>query len=237
MYKAYYRPVNTSIRRPRGPGEDVAASAEIVWAAAAYADRLNGGEYRKEREYLVREDNTLTDQVIREPNQIYMWRAIEDLELITDQDRDVGRQARDWVAKSLIVKGLKGRLSDFDSAMTRVVQMEDFLTRTDRYEIVLVASQIRAWREGTRLEQAMEDVCPDPVAAVGQKITSQVTVVKSVFSTNFNVYWITAITSERHVVFFSYRDRLVNDREYQIRGTVKAHRDGSTQLNRVKVIA
>lgn len=242
MHRSYYQAYSLQsqirrARRPRQQPEDVTASADIVWAAAAYADRINGGEYRKEREYLVRADGTLTDQVVREPNKIYMWQAIQGRELLTDADRETGRQARDWVAKNLMLKTLKGTVSEFEQALTRAVQMDDFMTGSDRYEIALITSQIRAWREGTRVEQATADVESGPLAAPGARVDTTVTVIKSVFSTNFNVYFITAVTADRHMVFFSYRERLANDTQYQIRGTVKAYRDNSTQLNRVKVVS
>jgi len=55
------------------------------------------------------------------------------------------------------------------------------------------------------------------------------------YSQNFGVYFITAVTADRHAVFFSYRERLANGHQCRIRGTVKAHRENSTQLNRVRI--
>lgn len=236
-YTAYNaRPAMNRSRRPRQQPEDVTASAEVIWAAAAYADRMNGGEYRKEPEYLVREDGTLTDQVVREPNRLYMWQAINGRELITDADRDVGQQARDWLRKSLVMKGLRGNMSEFDTALSRAVEMDEFLTGSDRYEIALVASQIRAWREGTRMESVMDDVVRTPVAAVGERVQASCQVVKSVFSTNYNVYFITAKTDANQLVFFSYRKGLAVGERISIKGHVKAHRPDATQLNRVRIV-
>ena len=110
------------------------------------------------------------------------------------------------------------------------------MTGADRYEIALVTSQIRAWREGTRMEAVLEDVDRTPVAAVGERVQLDVTVVKAVYSTNYNVYFITAKTDHNQMVFFSYRERLpVGDRR-EIKGSVKAHRPDATQLNRVRVV-
>lgn len=223
-------------RRPRQQPEDVTTSADTVWAAAAYADRMNGGEYRKEREYLVREDGTLTDQVVREPNRLYMWQAIQGRELITDADRDRGQQARDWLRKSLVIKGLKGDMTEFDTALSRAVEMDEFMTGSDRYEIALVTSQIRAWREGTRMEAVMDDIDRTPVAAVGAKVHARCEVIKSVFSTNYNVYFITAKTETNQMVFFSHREGLAVGKMIDIKGTVKAHRPDATQLNRVRIV-
>jgi hypothetical protein len=165
-----------------------------------------------------------------------MWQAIRSQDLITDEDLRTGQLARDWVRKNLLIKSLKGNMSDFDNAVIHSVGMDEFMTGADRYEIALVTSQIRAWREGTRMESVLEDVDRAPVADVGDKVSLNVQVVKAVFSTNFNVYFITAKTDQNQMVFFSYREGHDVGQWLTIRGTVKAHRPDATQLNRVKVL-
>jgi hypothetical protein len=71
---------------------------------------------------------------------------------------------------------------------------------------------------------------------VGDKIQLNVEVIRSVFSKNWNIWFTTAVTSENQAVFFSYREQLTVGHFLTIRGTVKAHKDGQTQLNRVSVI-
>jgi len=236
MYRSYYRPMTARTRQPRLQPADVAVSAEVVWAAAAYADRINGGEYRKEPEYRVLADGRISDEVVRQANKIHMWNAITDTSRITLADMETGRLALDFVRKSLVMKGLRGNMSEFDQSLSHVVEMEQFLTGADRYEIALVTSQIRAYREGTRMEAVLEDVDRTPVAAVGERVQLDVTVVKAVYSTNYNVYFITAKTTSNQMVFFSYREKLpVGDRR-EIKGAVKAHRSDATQLNRVRIV-
>ena len=237
MYRTYYSTMTTKTRRPRQQPADTVVSAQVVWGAAAYADRINGGEYRKEPEYLVRADGTFDgNTIVRQPNKIHMWEAIRDNSLITDADRELGRLAHDYVRKNLVVRALKGTLSEFDQALTASVDMDQFMTGADRYEIALVTSQIRAYREGTRLEAVMEDVITTPVAGIGEKVQLNLEVVKSVYSANYNVYFITAKTDGHQMVFFSYREKIKNGSWITIRGSVKAHRQDATQLNRVKVI-
>jgi len=197
---------------------------------------LNGGEYRKEPEYRVREDGTYTTDIVRQPNKTHMWAAIMDTSRVTPSDIDIGRQARDYIRKNLVMKGLRGRLSDFDQALSAVVQMDEFQTGADRYEIALVTSQIRAWREGTRMDTVMEDVVKTPVADVGAKVQLRVEVVKAVYSAHYNVYFITAKTDTHQMVFFSYRERLPVGEQLTVRGSVKAHRSDATQLNRVRIV-
>jgi len=242
MYRTHYRPgynITSQVTRsskPRQKSDDLVITADVVWAAAAYADRTNGGQYRKEPEYRVTETNEITRDIVREANKIYMWQAIRSQDLITDEDLCTGQLARDWVRKNLLIKSLKGNMSDFDNALIHSVGMDEFMTGADRYEIALVTSQIRAWREGTRMESVLEDVDRAPVADVGDKVSLNVQVVKAVFSTNFNVYFITAKTDQNQMVFFSYREGHDIGQWLTIRGTVKAHRPDATQLNRVKVL-
>lgn len=237
MYPTYYRPMTARTRRPRQQPADVVISAEQIWGAAAYADRINGGEYRKEPEYRVTEDGRFdADTIVRQANKVLMWHAIMDSSLITAQDIDTGRAALDYVRKNLVVKGLKGNMSDFDQALSRVVEMDQFMTGADRYEIALVTSQIRAYHEGQRMEAVLEDVDRTPVAAVGEKVQLNVQVVKAVYSQNYNVYFITAKTDGNQMVFFSYRERLPVGERREIKGSVKAHRADATQLNRVRML-
>ena len=242
MYRAYYQArynIASQVkhnRKPRQGHADLVMSAERIWGAAAYADRVNGGEYRKEPEYRVLADGRISNEVVREANKIHMWNAIQDTSRITAEDIETGRAALDYVRKNLVIKGLRGTMSDFDQALGRVVEMEQFMTGADRYEIALVTSQIRAWREGTRMEAVLEDVDRTPVAAVGERVQLDVTVVKAVYSQNYNVYFITAKTDGHQMVFFSYREKLpVGDRR-AIKGSVKAHRPEATQLNRVRMV-
>ena len=241
MYRPYYQTLNlrdqvNRTRRPRQQPEDITVSAEVVWAAAAYADRMNGGEYRKEPEYALTESNSYTRDIVRQANRYYMNQAVRDTALATAGDVDTGRQARDWLRKTLVIKGLKGTMTDFDQALSRAVELDDFMTGADRYEIALITSQIRAWREGTRMEAVLEDVIQMPVADIGTKVELRVEVVRSVFSANFNVYFITAKTEGRQMVFFSFRDGRRVGEQMTIRGHVKAHRPDATQLNRVRIV-
>ena len=232
MYTTYYRTMTPRTRKPRQRPADLVMGADRIWAAAAYADRENGGEYLKEDRWMM---NATPPFLEKQANKTLMWRAIMDISFITGDDIEVGRAAREWVRKNLVFKGLRNTMSDFDQAMSRVVEMDEFMTGADRYEIALVTSQIRAYHEGTRMEKLMEDVISTPVAAVGERVQLNVEVIKSVYSQNFNVYFITAKTDGHQMVFFSYREKRAVGEWLTIRGHVKAHRPDVTQLNRVRI--
>jgi hypothetical protein len=74
------------------------------------------------------------------------------------------------------------------------------------------------------------------VSGPGNKVSLDIEVVKCIFSRNFNTYFVTGITDKNQAVFFSYKNGMNVGQSVKIVGNVKAHRDDSTQLNRVKVI-
>jgi hypothetical protein len=226
----------TSRQRPKTSERPVAWTAETVWAAAASAHRINAGEYLKDPEYAKDSNGLWTGTLARYRNRDLMKQALDDHSVITDQDRDLGHRARNWLSKSMMVKALKGSLlTEFEQNLQRAVALEEFDEWGCRYELALVASQIRAYEQAVQLEAAMEGISNEPIAEIGTKVDTDITVVKSVYSQNFGVFFITGITADKRAVFFSYRDRLANGHQCRIRGTVKAHRENSTQLNRVRI--
>ena len=218
----------------RQPREVREYTAETVWAAAAYADRVNSGEYLREQENILNPDGTW--QPGRLPNKRLLANALADPDVVTDGDREVGREAWHWHQGRSMMDGLRGELRDFKKTLFEAVSQTAFLS-TNSMHMAVIASQIRAWRAGVVEEQARDDVALGYLAPVGTKVKTAVTVIRSVYSQNYNVYFVTAKTESRHIVFFSYRDRLQSGHQCEIAGTVKAHRGDSTQLNRVKVTA
>ena len=204
----------------------------MVWAAAAYADRVNGGEYLREPENILNPDGTW--QPGRLPNKGLLANALTNPDLVTDADREVGREAWHWHQGRSMMDGLRGELRDFKKTLFEAVSQTAFLS-TNAMHMAVIASQIRAWRQGVMEEAARDDVVPGHLAEVGDKVRAGITVIRSVFSQNYNVFFVTAKTESRHIVFFSYRDPMNPGLRCEIAGTVKAHRDDSTQLNRVRM--
>lgn len=205
--------------------------AEIMWGLAAYADRVNGGYVRETQV------NEL-GAVVRERNRdVIKLEVAAGLPNVTDADIQLGRQARDWHQYRLTLKKLRGEpLSEFEVTLKDAVQQEEFSNRTDGLNIAVVASQISAYRKGQEQEQMMDTVDKTPLAPVGAKVAVEATVVRSVYSHNWNVFFVTARTQCNRLVFFSFREKLEAGTPIRARGTVKAHRPDSTQLNRVKLV-
>jgi hypothetical protein len=233
MY-SYYRPRYGSPRKSTAVKPQKMATvlgAEIMWGLAAWADRVNGG-YVKETE------RNEQGEVMRERNRdmirVQVQQGLTDL---TDADIEQGRQARRWHQGRLAFKVLRGQaLADFERTLSEAVQQEEFSNRADLMHIAVVASQITSYRKGLANEQMMDTVDHSPLADVGSKVSVEATVVRSVYSHNWNVNFVTARTQCNRLVFFSFREALEAGLPIRLRGTVKAHRPDSTQLNRVKLI-
>ena len=230
MY-SYYRPRYAARKAQMKPVQlATVLGSEVMWAVAAYADRVNGGVYVRETVNNGEVNQTRNRDIIREEVQ-------RGLSNVTEADFELGREARAWHRGRIVMKSLKGQpLSDFERSLQDVVQQEEFSNRTDALAIAIVASQIASYRKGLAAEQMVASVDHSPLAAVGTKVSVDAVVVRSVYSQNYNVYFVTARTQCNRLVFFSYREGLDADTPIRVRGTVKAHRPDSTQLNRVKLV-
>jgi hypothetical protein len=74
------------------------------------------------------------------------------------------------------------------------------------------------------------------IGTVGDKVRVTVDIVRCVFSQKWNTYYATGITANNETVFFAIREPLNTGTTLTFRGTIKAHRDGQTQLNRVAAV-
>lgn len=235
MY-SYYRPSYTAARKASAVKKALPIAtvlgAEIMWGLAAYADRVNGGRYIKDTQ---RDED---GQVVFERNRdIIQQQSRMGLPDVTEADLELGRQARQWHRGRIIVKVLKSQtLNDFEQSLSRALDLEEFSNRDNALESAVVASQIASYRKGLAQEQLEASVDQSPLAAVGAKVSVEATVVRSVYSMNYGVHFITARTSCNRLVFFSFREAVAEKTPIRMRGTVKAHRSDSTQLTRVKLI-
>lgn len=233
MYSYYHMRTNSprrsnSVKRPQMA---TVLGAEIMWGLAAYATRVNDG-YIKETQ---RDEQGV---IVRERNRdLIKAEVAAGLPNVTQADLDQGREAREWHRNRLVIKRLKGQaLTEFEASLSDAVAQEEFSNREDALATAIVASQVASYRKGLAEETMMDTVDRSPLAAVGAKVSVEATVVRSVFSQNWGVFFITARTQCNRLVFFSFREGLSVDCPIRLRGTVKAHRPDSTQLNRVKLV-
>ena len=234
MYNYQARSNSFAYRKPMAkkiPVDVTLVAAEQVWAAAL-ADRVNGGAYHKEPQ----RDKDNYDVVVFEANRAIMNRALGQPAEFTAEDIELGRLARAWHKNRLLMAAIKRPLTGFEDNLSKAAGMDEFAIEVARLELATIASQIRSYRLGSAEEEKMWGTDTTPLAAIGTKVECQVEVIKSVYSQNYNTNYIRATTVDtRKVVMFNYREGMDPGTVLTIRGTVKAHREDCTQLNRVRV--
>jgi hypothetical protein len=237
MYSYQARSNSFAYRRPMAkkiPVTVTPVTADQVWAFAVTADRINDGQYYKESQR-----SSDGQCVIKEANKLMIRRWLtegycgED----TEADWEQGRAARAWHRGQLLMTALKRPLSEFEDTLNRAVSQDEFALEVNQLEFAIIASQIRSYRTGLAHEQRMWGTDTSPMAAVGTKVECQIEVVRSGYSQNYNTNYVRAVTVDtRKVVMFTFREGWDVGTVLTIRGTVKAHREDCTQLNRVRVL-
>ena len=224
--------------RPKAKPQGVKHSVDNVWGAACAAQRINGS-YVKETQHRFDEDrNTMVVERLR--NRDIMSDILANPALLTVEDIAQGQACRKFLQQDITLRGLKGRLTEFDTAVSKAVAVsEKFDSVTHKYELAVVASLPASHQRSLARQDADSRVRQSAggyVGAVDTKIQMDVEVVSANYSHTYNIFWVTAITADNQAVFFSYKSKLITGSWITICGTVKAHRDGKTQLNRVRIV-
>lgn len=225
-------------QRRRNTVLQIGHSVSDVWAAASAAQRVNG-EYVKEAVRVFDKDTGITRDVKRR-NRDIMMEFLQNPDRLLVEDVEAGEATRNYLEQDIVLRALKGKLTDFDSSVQRVLAVKDrFYTVTHNYELAVVAalpnSVIRSQQRqnsDTRLQFARGGHVGQP----GNKITAHVEVLSCNYSKEYNIFWVKAITDQDQPVFFSLKEKFDAGTWLDIQGKVKAHKDNFTQLNYVKVL-
>ena len=206
-------------------------NADDVWAAACQAQRVNGAYVKLS---VLSESDPNMD---RKSNRQIIELLLADTTQITDEDREQGKTVRKYY-QGYTFKILKGiKLSEFDNT-AMLISNRDVITGS--YDIAVIASLPSGYERGVKrgnVDQRVKFATGGFIGKIGDKVTVTIEVLKTVYSQKWNTSYFTGITAEDQVVFFAYNhiDRLEVGNTYTLKGTVKIHRDNSTQLNRVKL--
>ena len=225
--------------KPRAKPAGIKHSVDNVWGAAVAAQRINGS-YVKETQYKVDPEMSSNTVIDKRRNRDIMADILANPAVLTVEDIAQGQECRKFLQQDITFRALKGRLTDFDSSTSKVLAVEDeFDTVKHKLELAVVAclpaSHARAL-ERQDTQERVRQTTGDHVGQPGDKVRLDVEIIKSNFSQQWNTWYATAITADNCAVFFAYRQELAKGAKHTIQGTVKAHRDGSTQLNRVSII-
>ena len=220
------------------PVLQVGYAVSDVWAAACAAQRING-DYVKE--YVYEWDEVAqTNKVAKDKNRNIMMHFLANPDQLLVEDVEAGEQLRNWLQNDLTFRALKSQLTEFDSAAQKCLAVADrFFTVSHRYELAVIAALPNSHAKAKSREATQDRLratSGELIGNIGDKLQLNVEVIRSVFSKNWNIWFTTAVTADNKAVFFSYRQQLVTGQFHTIKGTVKAHKDGQTQLNRVSII-
>lgn len=221
--------------KTRKPVEQVKYPTDLVFAAACAAQRHNG-DYLKEDVVKYDEiNNTVEVQVVC--NKKLIREFLDGRRNISDIDREQGLKVRAHY-QGLTFKILQEKhISDFDRVALNLAEGE---TVEGFYALAIAASLPSCYERAvvrTKNEARINFAQGGYVGILGDKVELDVEVMKVVYSMNYNVYFVTCVTSNNQAVFFSFARKVEVGTKMKIKGTVKKHTaDNSTQLNRVKVI-
>jgi hypothetical protein len=202
-----------------------AIDADLVWSAACTAYRINGG-YLKEPEMI-------GDQVIRPTNRDLVRRALDQDGLITDADRELARNCRRHMAAAVTLQALRSELGEWSRITARVCDLSRI---TSMYDFSVITAMPHSYVKQLKKESVDARLarCDGLVGKPGDKVELAIEVVRNNYSAKYNTWFVSAVTTDDHAVFFAYREEIRPESTLNIRGTIKRHTDSATQLNRVK---
>lgn len=201
---------------------------DLVFAAACAAYRVNNG-YLKTPVY--------TDETTQFPNKVLMRSYIQDPSKITDQDREQADIVRTYWRNKLIAV-LSGSANNFIQKAVNLASKESFES-TEFFDLATVAYMPLGYVNGIEQDKRSDAIREvrlgsSCIGAVGDKIQGTAKVLDCKWSDRWGVHYVTAQFGN-NVILFTYKTKLDNDVEVMFNGTVKAHMDTITRVNRVRI--
>ena len=225
--------------QPKAKPQGVTHSVDNVWGAAVAAQRINGS-YVKETQYKVDPEMSSNTVIDKRRNRDIMVDILANPAQLTVEDIAQGQECRKFLQNDITFRALKNKLTEFDGSVSKVLAVTDeFDTAKHKLELAVVACLPQSHARSLERQAVQERVRQTSGAVIGTpgvKVQLAVEIVKSNYSQQWNTWYATGVTADNSAVFFAYRQELAKGATHTIVGTVKAHRDGSTQLNRVSII-
>ena len=214
--------------------ETVAHDALDIWAAAVYAQRVNGA-YIKEDLWSLNPD---THEVEHDPhtlaNRTVAKQALAE-DLITVKDRTTGVEIRNFLSSRLTMKALTKKLNDFEQSLAKAVSLDDFIVPQDRMLVGIVNSQIVKYNKIIKEEALTADAVYGTYGKVKERLDVELIPSSRFWLTDWGTFCYNSITLEGYKTSFFYKNKLEIGKAVKVSGTVKKHTNDTTTINRVKV--
>ena len=214
--------------------DPVAYDAIDIWAAAVYAQRVNGA-YIKEDLWSINPD---THEVEHDPhtlaNRTLAKQALAE-GLITAEDRTKGVEIRNFLSGRLTIKALTKKLNDFEQSLAKAVSLDDFVVPQDRMLVGIVNSQIVKYNTILKEEAITADSVYGTYGKVKERLDIELIPSSRFWLTDWSTFCYNSITLEGYKTSFFYKNKLEIGKAVKVSGTVKKHTNDTTTINRVKV--
>lgn len=208
--------------------EAVAYDAYDIWAAAVYAQRINGA--------YIKEDLTYTGRHTLANRTVARKALAETPGLITVADKVKGKEVRKFISSRLMIKALTKKLNSFEDSLSQAVALDEFIVPQDKMYIGIINSQISAYDRMKKEEKLIQDFVYGTYGKVGERLEIKVTPTSSFWLTDWGTYRYNSITEDNYKTSFYYKEKLEIGVAVKVRGTVKKHTVDTTTINRIKVL-
>jgi hypothetical protein len=173
----------------------------------------------------------------KKSNRQLVFDVLENVSSFTPEDHENGQKILSYY-KGLVFKILKGiPLNAFEKQVVSIVEKEQITTV---YDVAIIASLPSSYEKSLKrdiIKERLNFAKGGFISTVGSKATlDDVEIIKNVYSTKFETFFVTGITPLEQPLYFSSKKELQVGSKVSVTGTVKAHKEKITQLNRVKVI-
>lgn len=160
---------------------------------------------------------------------------VEDTSQITQEDYTVAAEIRTHY-KGLMMKILAGKvLNEFDSKALALANSEQISER-ELGTVAYLPVGYNLAKKRQSVDDRINYAQGGYLGSVGDKVSFKAEVLRTVYSQQWQCYFVTAITDKDQVVFFSNKQSFEAGSNIVAQGTVKNHHaDGKTQFNRVKI--
>ena len=215
--------------------ETVAHDALDIWAAAVYAQRVNGSYIKEDLWSLNPDTHEVEHDAHTLANRTVARNALQD-GTITVADRTKGAEARKFISSRLMVKAITRKLTSFEESLSQAVALDEFIVPQDKMYIGIVNSQIASYDRMKKEESLTQDFVYGTYGDVGERLEIKVTPVSRFWLTDWGTYRYNSITENNYKTSFYYKEELEIGVAVKVRGTVKKHTNDTTTINRVKVL-
>lgn len=209
-------------------------SADIVWGAAAAAQRING-TYIK-----VRIPGQLSNgDWLRRLLRAHCAGAAQpdcDGQVITDADLEQGRQLRAHV-QGWMMAALAGWANPYQQTAFRMASQDSFAPNDNLAFAVISSLPNSVFNDmkfqGARDHEATSQPLPIPVRG---HFEGQVRILISLYSEHYGTNYVTALTEEGNLLRFSTSNQFKDGEDVRIRGRVRGFVGSTTRLHYVKKV-